>query len=53
LSDRKRERLSHRPLVVVNAISWHDGIPFYEVGVINELSPVSYVAEFYLQELEQ
>ena len=47
LSDEKEKNLTGQKLEVINSVSWHMGIPFYELRY--EKNERIYVGEFYLE----
>ena len=47
ISDEKEKSLTRQKLKVINSISWHMGIPFYELR--SEKNERIYVGEFYLE----
>ena len=49
LTQKKKYILSDSPLKVMSCISWHMGIPFYNVSKMEDLTQSWYVGEFYLQ----
>ena len=49
LNEEKKKSLSHKTLKIVSAISWHMGIPFYEVRTLHKATKLIYIAEFYLE----
>ena len=49
LTKEKIELLSNKHLKVLNCISWHMGIPFYNLQTIEKVSSIIYVGEFYLK----
>ena len=53
LNEEKKKLLSHKTLKIVSSISWHVGIPFYGVRILQEVSPLIYIAEFYLEKSDK
>ena len=48
LNVEKKKSLSEKSLKIESCISWHMGIPFYGVTILQENTPLIYIAEFYL-----
>lgn len=48
LTNEKINQLSTKRLRILNCISWHMGIPFYEVEDIENKSSIVHIGEFYL-----
>lgn len=44
----KREVIANQKLKVIKSISWHMGIPFYELSTIEDNPKTIYLGEFYL-----
>lgn len=51
LTEEKRKILFNHKLKVINCISWHMGIPFYELKITGCNSEGIFVGEFYLESL--
>jgi hypothetical protein len=50
LTKEKIKLLSNKKLRVLSCISWHMGIPFYNIEVIDDNSNILYIGEFYLDD---
>jgi len=51
LTQDKQEMLIGKKLKIISSISWHIGIPFYELRTIEENSKSVYLGEFYLKKV--